>query len=226
MREGDVVLGVGCGAGQTLLQLAERVGPAGQVIGVDIARLLLEVARERVRHLKNVELVEADATAVNLGDQSLDAVFSRFGVMAFSDPVAAFSNLHRMLKPDGRLAFVCWRSLAENELDLLPLRAAGLEHLADATPFSFEEPAHVQEVLHAAGFLEVRVVADDQDVTSGGLDALLTVFLAVGPLGKIIRENSSLRAVAEPRVRAALDRRGDPAHVALRAATWIVTAIA
>jgi SAM-dependent methyltransferase len=109
--------------------------------------------------------------------------------MGFPDPAAAFSNFLRMLKPAGRLAFVCWRSLEENELDLLPLRAAGLEHLLDPTPFSFEDPRYVSATLEKAGFKGIRIWAHDQAVTSGDLDAMTTVILKVGPLGRIVREN-------------------------------------
>jgi len=221
---GDIIVDLGCGAGQTVLQLADQVGPRGRVVGVDIAPLLLDVARERTRGLGNVSFIEGDALALNLPGESVDAFFSRFGVMAFSDPVAAFSNFHRMLKPTGRLAFVCWRSLEENELDYLPLRAAALEHLLDATPFSFAAPPYLRDVLEHAGFKNVSVVAHDQAVTSGDLDAMTTVLLKVGPLGRIVRENPELRGPAEARVRTALAAKGDIARVALRAATWIVTA--
>jgi SAM-dependent methyltransferase len=223
-QPGEVVLDVGCGAGQTVLQLAERVGPRGRVIGVDVAPLLLDIARERTAGLGHVGFIEADAQALDLPGASLDGVFSRFGVMAFADPVAAFANFCRMLKPGGRLAFVCWRSLQENELDLLPLQAAGLGRLADPTPFSFADPDRLRAVLGAAGFRDPQVHAHDQAVTSGDLESTLAVLLKVGPLGRILREDPSLRSAAEPRVRAALAARGDPAHVALKAATWIVTA--
>jgi SAM-dependent methyltransferase len=221
---GEVILDVGCGAGQTVLQLADKVGPRGRVVGADMAPLLLDAARERTNGLGYVSFIENDALLLDLPDDSIDAVFSRFGVMAFADPVATFSNFHRMLKPTGRLAFVCWRSLEENELDLLPLRAAGLEHLADPTPFSFEAPSFVQDILQKADFNDIRIIAHDQAVTSGDLDAMTTVLLKVGPLGRIVRENPELRALAETRVRAALAAKGDPANVAVRAATWIVTA--
>jgi ubiquinone/menaquinone biosynthesis C-methylase UbiE len=112
-----------------VLQLADLVGPEGRVIGVDIASLLLDAARERASGLDHVSFIEGDAVVLDLSGESIDAFFSRFGVMAFPDPAAAFSHFRRMLKPTGRLAFVCWRSVEENELNLLPLRAAGLEHL-------------------------------------------------------------------------------------------------
>jgi SAM-dependent methyltransferase len=130
---GDVVLDVGCGAGQTVLQLAERVGPTGRVIGADVASSLIEIAQRRSGELGQAELIAADAGRLNLADHSLDAVFSRFGVMGFDNPVAAFANFRRMLRPSGRLAFCCWRSLQENALDRLPLEAAGLS-LSDDTP--------------------------------------------------------------------------------------------
>ena len=107
LRSGDVVLDIGCGAGQTLLQLAERVGTTGQVIGVDVAPLLLEIAKRRTERLSQVRLIQADAQSLDLPTESADAVFSRFGVMTFNDPVAAFANFRRILRPSGALAFSC-----------------------------------------------------------------------------------------------------------------------
>jgi SAM-dependent methyltransferase len=222
---GDVVLDVGCGAGQTLLQLAERVGPQGRVIGVDIAPQLLAIARQRTRPLgQMVRLIEADAQSVSLPTGGADAVFSRFGVMAFNDPVAAFVNFHRILKPSGTLALCCWRSLEENELDCLPLSAAGLVAMVDPTPFSFADPEHMRRTLEAAGFGDITVRPHDERVSSGDLDAMTSVLLTVGPLGKIVRENPQLRATAEPRLRQALAAMGDPSYVQLLASVWIVTA--
>jgi SAM-dependent methyltransferase len=104
LRSGDIVLDIGCGAGQTLLQLAERVGTQGQVIGVDLAPLLLEIAKRRTELLSQVRVLQADAQSLDLPSESADAVFSRFGVMTFNDPVAAFTNFRRILRPSGRLA--------------------------------------------------------------------------------------------------------------------------
>jgi SAM-dependent methyltransferase len=221
---GEAVVDVGCGAGQSVLQLAQRVGPQGRVIGIDIAPLLLDVARRRADGLPQVSFVEADAQSVGLPNQSADAIFSRFGVMAFADPTAAFSNFHRILKPSGRLAFVCWRSLEQNELDILPLRAAGLMEMIDPTPFSFADPATVRAILEAAGFQHVTLESHDDMVSSGDIDAMAAVLLRVGPLGKILRENPALRMAAEPRLRSALGERSVHGAVALRAATWVVAA--
>lgn len=221
---GEIILDIGCGSGQTVVQLAERVGSAGRVIGVDIAPLLLDIARRRATGLAQASLVEADAQTLDLPGQSVDAIFSRFGVMAIVDPAAAFANFHRMLKPGGRLAFVCWRSLAENELDLLPLQAAGLDALADPTPFSFADADYVRALLAAAGFGDIRIEPRHEMVSSGGLDEMAAVLLGVGALGKILRETPALRAAAEPQLREALAARVDSDRVALNAAIWIVAA--
>jgi SAM-dependent methyltransferase len=220
---GNIVLDIGCGTGQTLLQLAERVGAEGQVIGVDVAPLLLEIARRRTEPLSQVRLIQADAQSLDLPAESTDAVFSRFGVMTFNDPVAVFANFRRMLKPSGALAFCCWRSVQENELDHLPLSAAGFQSI-DARPFSFADPEYIRSTLEAAGFSEIIIQSHDEKVSSGDLDAMTWVLLKVGALGKIVRENPALRASAEPLLRKALAALGDPARVQLLASVWIVTA--
>ena len=224
LGSGDVVLDIGCGAGQTLLQLAEQVGTQGQVIGVDMAPLLLEIAKRRTEPLSQVRLIQADAQYLDLPSESADAVFSRFGVMTFNDPVAAFANFRRILRPSGALAFSCWRSLQENELDNLPLSAAGFQSTVDESPFSFADPERIRRTLAAAGFSEIVIRSHDEKVSSGDLDAMTWVLLKVGPVGKIVRENPALRATAEHRLREALAALGDPSKVQLLASVWIVTA--
>jgi len=153
--------------------------------------------------------------------------------MFFADPAAAFTNIRRSLRPNGRLAFVCWRALEENPLDFLPLRAAAA-HLPplpasdpDAPgPFSFADQARVRDILGRAGFVEIAITARDEKVGSGDLGAMLAVCSRVGALGKILRENPGLRAAALPAVRDALAAHDGPDGVTLNAATWIVTASA
>ena len=221
---GDTVVDIGCGAGQSTLQLAGRVGAAGRVVGVDIAAPLLDLARYRAADLPQVSFLQADAQRLNLPDQSVDGIFSRFGVMAFADPQAAFGNFRNMLRPSGRLAFVCWRALEVNELDFMPLEATGLERMADRTPFSFADAEFLHMMLRASGFDDVVVRVGDELVSSGSLDAMAAVLLRVGPLGRILRENPALKTEAEPKLRAALANHEEHGVVALRAATWIVTA--
>lgn len=222
---GHTILDIGCGAGQTVQQLANRVGPSGRVVGVDIAPRLLEVARSRTIGLSQIQLVEADASTLDLPDETADGVFSRFGVMAMDDSVAAFRNFRRMIKPGGRIGFVCWRSLEENELDSFPLRAADLDLPIDSTPFKFERSDYVTDVLQSAGFRRIKVEAVDINVTSGSLAAMTAVLTKVGPLGKILRETPALLSHAEPKVRTALmGRLNGNGDVTLKAATWVVTA--
>lgn len=221
---GNMIIDIGCGAGQSTLQLARRVGAGGRVIGVDIASPPLNLARRRADGLPQVSFLQADAQGLDLPDRSADGIFSRFGVMAFADPPAAFANFRRILKLSGRLAFVCWRALEANELDLMPLRVTGLEAMADPTPFSFADAGFLQTMLRAAGFDDIIVKAGNEAVSSGSLEAMATVLLRVGPLGRILRENPDLKTEAEPKLRVALADHVEHDVVALKAATWIVTA--
>src|SRR5919202_367006 len=130
-RPGEHVLDVGCGSGQTTLQLADAVGPDGRVVGVDVSSQLLAAARRRPRPA-NVAFEQADAQTYAF-ERPFDAIYSRFGVMFFADPVAAFANLRRALKPGGRMAFVCWREEAANPMMTVPMAAAA-KHLPPLPP--------------------------------------------------------------------------------------------
>jgi len=223
-EQGHTVLDVGCGAGQTILQLADWVGPSGRVIGVDIAPRVLAVARHRTAHLPQVTILRQDAADLTLPRQSVDRVFSRFGTMFFASPVAAFTNMRRMLKPGGRVGFVCWRSMQENELDAFCVEAAGLPITVDALPFSLESADAIEQVLGSAGFGQITVSAHDAQISSGDVEATVKVVTRVGALGKALRETPALLAEAEPPLRAALSARERNGSVHFGAATWIVTA--
>src|SRR4029453_2942629 len=107
---GERVLDVGCGTGQTSLELARRVGADGRVTAIDISAPMLGGPRDRARGagVANVAFVGADVQTHRFEPGSADVAFSRFGIMFFADPAAAFTNLHGALRPGGRLGFVCW----------------------------------------------------------------------------------------------------------------------
>jgi SAM-dependent methyltransferase len=233
-RPGESVLDIGCGGGETALDLARAVEPGGTVVGIDLSAAVLAFAQRAARAAKECEqvrFVQADAQVFPFEPASFDAAFSRFGVMFFADPTAAFINIRRSLRPNGRLSFVCWRALEENPLDILPLRAASAHlppqpaHDPDAPgPFAFADRERVRGILEGAGFGEIEITARDEQVGSGDLDTMLAVCSRVGALGKILRENPKLRAATLPAVRSALAAHDGPDGVKLNAATWIVTA--
>jgi len=223
LGSGDVVLDIGCGAGQTLSQIARLVGPGGRVIGIEIAPLLVSVARGRASNDLPIELIEADAQTIALPDCSVDAVFSRFGVMGFPDPEAAFCNFCRMLRRGGRIAFCCWRTLEENELDYFPVQAAGLTSNVRVTPFSFSDPGYLRDLLGRAGFRDVTIEAHEEAVTCGGFHETVKVLLSVGALGQMVRSDPALRSVVEPRLRHALAALPNQSNIELSAAVWIVS---
>lgn len=233
LRPGERVLDIGCGAGQTTLDLAQAVAPDGHVLGVDISRPLLEVARRREGGA-SVAFLEADAQTHAFKPAEFDVVFSRFGVMFFADPEAAFANIHRALKPGGRLAFVCWRSPFENPIMSLPMQAA-LAHVQSVPappdpgapgPFAFADAARPTSILATAGFKDIIVTPHDEDVGPGDLETALALTLRVGPLGAVLRENPDQRDAVVGAVRAALAAHDGPDGVKLASATWIVTATA
>jgi SAM-dependent methyltransferase len=230
-QPGESILDIGCGGGETALDLARAVAPDGTVVGIDLSAAVLAFARRAAAECKRVRFVQADAQLFAFEPASFDAAFSRFGVMFFADPVAAFVNIRRSLRPNGRVAFVCWRALEQNPLDILPLTAASAHlppqpaHDPDAPgPFAFADPDRVRGILERAGFGEIDITAHDEQVGSGDLDTMLAVCSRVGALGKILRENPELRAAAIPAVRSALAAHGGPDGVRLNAATWVVTA--
>lgn len=232
-QRGERIVDVGCGCGQTSLALADRVGPAGAVTGVDISHPMLEEARRRARAagVGQAEFVEADAQTYAFAPASFDAAFSRFGVMFFADPPAAFANIRKALKPGGRLAFVCWRPLAENAWMLVPMTAA-LRHLPPPAPpqpgapgpFAFADPERVRGILAKAGFADVAVEPLEMPLGGFALEDALKMALRIGPLAALLRENPEAAPKAVDDIRAALAERAKDGRVWLDGAVWIVTA--
>ena len=233
-RAGERVIDVGCGLGQTSLQLAARVGPKGAVLGVDISTPMLERARERARAdgVTQVRFENADAQTHSFPPASFDLVFSRFGVMFFADPLAAFANLARALRPGGRIAFVCWQSLQQNPWMRDPLMALA-KHVTmpppaapDAPgPFAFADTARVRGILEGAGFTAVGFEPHTGELSLGrSVDEALHFATEIGPAGALLREAShSARAAATAAIRELLAARATPNGVAMPYAVWIAT---
>jgi len=161
------VLDIGCGGGVTTLLAAGKTGSSGHALGIDISEAMVELATERAAKagLPNVAFEVADAQTGVFPQAPFNVALSRFGVMFFDDPVAAFSNIGRHLHPSGRLAFACWQGAEQNRwfpAELMrkyrPSPAAGdLAATRPAPgPFAFGDPGYVEGLLVAAGFAEVR----------------------------------------------------------------------
>ncbi len=187
---GERVLDIGCGCGATSHALGEQVGASGKVVGVDVSRPMLDVARA-VRTDLPVSFVEADASAHDFGDDRFDLMFSRFGVMFFADPDRAFARIAKAMHPDGRVSFACWRPLSENPWMLQPVLVA--KDFIDLPPrpgpeapgpFSFADPARVKRVLASGGFTDIEVTAFDQDMIIGEtVEQAIQTAMEVGPVG-------------------------------------------
>ncbi len=236
-RAGESVIDVGCGCGATALALAAAVGATGSVVGVDISAPMLARARERARGLPQVSFVERDA-ATHAFEARADLLFSRFGVMFFADPSAAFSNLRRALAPRGRVAFICWRTLEENVWLAVPL-AAARRIVQPATPLppadapgplAFADAARVQGILGRAGFADVRFAPFDHVMPLGdgrGLDAAAEQALTLGPTARMLAAanlDEATLARVRREIRDSLAPYAVSSVVSLPAAAWIVTA--
>jgi SAM-dependent methyltransferase len=235
LAEGQAVLDIGCGAGATSIAAAELVGSTGRVLGVDISTPLLELARERSAPITNLRFVQADAQTHGFEDKAFDRVVSRFGVMFFEDPTAAFANIRRGCRPNARLTFVCWRQGSDNPWLVLPLQAA--QHLVPPRPAgdpeapgptAFARPQRVRDILAGSGWRDVRVEPFDIPVGGGDLEETTALMTRVGPLGHAIRDAGAGRELidaASDAVREAMGQFRQPDGLYwMPAATWMVTA--
>ncbi|WP_164156018.1 class I SAM-dependent methyltransferase, partial [Sandarakinorhabdus rubra] len=233
-QPGEAVLDIGCGAGETTLAVDAVVGEGGHAIGLDISEPLLARARARAEALDSAaEFIAADASAW-AGEEGFDLILSRFGVMFFADPQAAFAHLHSLAAPDGRLVFACWQPPARNLWATLPLTALAdllppqpkADPLAPG-PFAFADAARTVTLLEAAGWRDVAchsvpfamLVGDGDDPIAD----TVSFNLKIGPAARIVRD-AGIGDAARPVLAAALKPHLADGRVELPGAAWLVTA--
>jgi SAM-dependent methyltransferase len=234
-KPGDRVIDVGCGCGATTIDFAARVGPSGEVLGLDISEPMLARARERAPRDQPIRFERADATVYDFEPNGADLAASRFGVMFFADPARSFANLRKGLKPGGRLVFACWREAKQNPFFVLPLREAGKHapplpetNPEDPGPFAFANEARVRRILSEAGFADIILEPHDLelDIAVGrGLDTAVRAAMTIGPTSRMLDgQSDAVRAAATADIRNALAAHARGDAVPLGAAIWIVRA--
>jgi SAM-dependent methyltransferase len=234
-QPGDRVLDVGCGNGALGLAIAPLVAPVGVVLGLDISGPMIEAAAQRAHaaRLSNAIFEHADAQTYRLEGAAFDAVVSRFGVMFFDDPDAAFANLGRSLRRGGRTVFTCWQDVLANEWLMVPAGAAlahvpmpDLGEAGEPGPFSLAEPDRVRSILTGAGFADVQVEDLRCPMRMGSTVNDTVSFMQSTEMAAALMADASdeLAAAAWAAVREALAPYAGPAGVVLQGAAWLVTA--
>ncbi len=197
---GEHVLDVGCGPGATALPLAAAVGPQGHVTGVDIAEPMLGLLRQRVadQGIKNITALLADAQVHEFAPASFDLLTSRFGVMFFADPFAAFRNLGRAAKPGGRLCMAVWAGIPENLHWKIPFEIT-VRHVGPPKPapphapgpMAFRDPDYLGRILAEAGFAEIAIEPRAFNVVGRSATQEAELAALMGPAGRLLDEKEA-----------------------------------
>jgi SAM-dependent methyltransferase len=231
-RPGERVVDIGCGNGDLSLSIASQVWEDGHVLGVDLSAPMLARARERAAGMRNVRFVHADAATHPFEPASFDALASRFGVMFFEDPKAAFANMAGALEPGGRVAFVCWREMAQNAwMSVVGMAVAPHIPLPPVDPeapgpFAFASADRVRDILDAAGLRGVTFDAVDEPLRVGSDIEDAITYLRSSDIGRRVLTNAPEDAVerAVQAVREALRDYASDDGVLMPSAAWLVTA--
>ncbi len=239
VKAGDRVLDVGCGFGDTALELAERVGPTGHVVGVDCCDAFLDYARKdaRDRGVTNVTFLRADAE-IALPQEEFDFVFARFGTMFFANPVAGLRNMCAALRPGGRMVHIVWRNRADNPwlsmakdivLQFLPAPGDDAQTCGPG-PFSMANETNVRAMMEAAGYDDITFRRVDAPVMVGNdVQDAIDFQLAIGPAGEVFREAGTQALSQEDQIRAALAEAITKQKIAaegivMDSSSWVISA--
>lgn len=239
VREGDRVLDVGCGFGDTAIKLAKLVGPTGEVVGIDCCDAFLEYARKdaQARGVANVSFVRGDAE-VALPTDRYDFVFARFGTMFFANPVAGLRNMRKALRPGGRMVHIVWRNRVDNPwlsmakdvvLGFLPPPGPDAQTCGPG-PFSMSDESTVRAMMTAAGYDEIQFRRVDAPVFVGkDVNDAIAFQLAIGPAGEVFREAGELaeqkRGQIEAALAEAINRQKIGAQgIVMDSSSWVISA--
>ena len=236
-QPGEKVIDIGCGCGDTSIELARLVGASGAVLGVDVSHPMLEVARScgALERDVNLSFCEADASSAQLPADT-DLMYSRFGVMFFGEPTPAFAHLRKALRPGGRCVFVCWRAPRDNAWAMTPLMAA--RQALNITPppmdpnapgpFAFADPERLRTILEGAGFAGIDIRRFDAPVVLGATPrAAAEGSLRIGPTSRFVREVGieHEQTVLDAVERALTPLAAPDGQVRISGSTWIASAV-
>jgi SAM-dependent methyltransferase len=229
------ILDVGCGAGGTTLDVARLLAPRGTIVGIDLSKQMIEVAQQRAwaEALTNVEFVQGDVVTHPFEDGSFDAFMSRFGVMFFDDPLAAFSRLAALLVPGGRAAFVCWQAPEANEWMQVTLHAVTAHTGMPPAPppgapgpFALADRERLASILDGAGFEDVFIEPVSMDQRAGAdVDEALSFYLGTSTITALLSDvDEPVRDAAISSLRDSLGPHARDGGVYMSGAAWLVTA--
>lgn len=239
VRAGDRVLDVGCGFGDTAMQLARIVGPEGEVVGIDCCDAFLAAAEADLAetHLTNVRFVRGDAE-IALPEAAFDFVFARFGTMFFANPVAGMANMRRALRPGGRMAHIVWREPADNpwlsmakDVVLRFLLPPGEDaRTCGPGPFSMADEPTVRKMMEIAGYTDITFERVDAPVLIGhDVQDAIDFQLAIGPAGEVYREAGAEAEAKRGEIEAALadairQQTTSAEGIVMPSSSWVISA--
>lgn len=239
VKEGDSVLDVGCGFGDTAIELARRVGASGRVLGVDCCDAFMDYGRREVAEggLDNVSFTNGDVLFMPF-EPEYDFVFSRFGTMFFPNPVAAMRNMRTAMKPGATMTHIVWRTPDDNPwlsmakgvvLEFLPPPGEDARTCGPG-PFSMANQEMVTGMMKSAGYENIDFERVDAPVLVGKtIQDAVDFQLALGPAGEVFREAGDeaeeKREAIEAALAEAIDAQKKEADgIVMDSSSWVISA--